>query len=306
MATYLARRLLFSVFVLLGVLTALFFILRVLPGDPAAIMLGAAADREMVERQREIMGLDRPLAAQYVTYLGQVVTGDWGLSLHERRPAMTLVIQRLPATAELAFAGLAVALVVGFALGITAALRSNTLLDRMISSLSLVGQAIPNFWLGIVLILVFSRMLEWLPTFGRGTWAHLVLPVATLAVQLIGVTTRLVRSGMLDVLATDYVRTARAKGAAEARVIQHHAIKNMLIPVITVLGVQLGTLLGGAVVLETVFAWPGLGRLIVSAIDNRDYPVVQAAVTVIALIFVVLNLLVDLLYAYLDPRIRYG
>ena len=306
MATYLARRLLFSVFVLLGVLTALFFILRVLPGDSAAIMLGAAADREMVERQREIMGLDRPLAAQYVTYLGQVVTGDWGLSLHERRPAMTLVIQRLPATAELAFAGLAVALVVGFALGITAALRSNTLLDRMISSLSLVGQAIPNFWLGIVLILVFSRMLEWLPTFGRGTWAHLVLPVATLAVQLIGVTTRLVRSGMLDVLATDYVRTARAKGASEARVIQHHAIKNMLIPVITVLGVQLGTLLGGAVVLETVFAWPGLGRLIVSAIDNRDYPVVQAAVTVIALIFVVLNLLVDLLYAYLDPRIRYG
>lgn len=306
MATYLARRLLFSVFVLLGVLTALFFILRVLPGDPAAIMLGAAADREMVERQREIMGLDRPLAAQYVTYLGQVVTGDWGLSLHERRPAMTLVIQRLPATAELAFAGLAVALVVGFALGITAALRSNTLLDRLISSLSLVGQAIPNFWLGIVLILVFSRMLEWLPTFGRGTWAHLVLPVATLAVQLIGVTTRLVRSGMLDVLATDYVRTARAKGAAEARVIQHHAIKNMLIPVITVLGVQLGTLLGGAVVLETVFAWPGLGRLIVSAIDNRDYPVVQAAVTVIALIFVVLNLLVDLVYAYLDPRIRYG
>ena len=306
MATYLARRLLFSVFVLLGVLTALFFILRVLPGDPAAIMLGAAADREMVERQREIMGLDRPLAAQYVTYLGQVVTGDWGLSLHERRPAMTLVIQRLPATAELAFAGLAVALVVGFALGITAALQANTLLDRLISSLSLVGQAIPNFWLGIVLILVFSRMLEWLPTFGRGTWAHLVLPVATLAVQLIGVTTRLVRSGMLDVLATDYVRTARAKGAAEARVIQHHAIKNMLIPVITVLGVQLGTLLGGAVVLETVFAWPGLGRLIVSAIDNRDYPVVQAAVTVIALIFVVLNLLVDLVYAYLDPRIRYG
>lgn len=306
MATYLARRLLFSVFVLLGVLTALFFILRVLPGDPAAIMLGAAADREMVDRQRQIMGLDRPLALQYVTYLGQVVTGDWGLSLHERRPAMTLVLQRLPATAELAFAGLAVALVVGFALGITAALRSNTVLDRVISALSLVGQAIPNFWLGIVLILVFSRTLEWLPTFGRGTSAHLVLPVATLAVQLIGVTTRLVRSGMLEVLATDYVRTARAKGAAEARVIRHHAIKNMLIPVITVLGVQLGTLLGGAVVLETVFAWPGLGRLIVSAIDNRDYPVVQAAVTVIALIFVVLNLLVDLVYAYLDPRIRYG
>jgi peptide/nickel transport system permease protein len=306
MGTYLARRLLFSVFVLVGVLTALFFILRVLPGDPAAIMLGAAADREMVERQREIMGLDRPLALQYVTYLGQVVTGDWGLSLHERRPAMTLVVQRLPATAELAFAGLAVALVVGFTLGIAAALRANTVLDRVISALSLVGQAIPNFWLGIVLILVFSRTLEWLPTFGRGTWAHLVLPVATLAVQLIGVTTRLVRSGMLDVLATDYVRTARAKGAAEARVIYHHAVKNMLIPVITVLGVQLGTLLGGAVVLETVFAWPGLGRLIVSAIDNRDYPVVQAAVTIIALIFVVLNLLVDLVYAYLDPRIRYG
>jgi peptide/nickel transport system permease protein len=303
--TYLVRRLFFAVFVLFGVLTVLFFILRVLPGDPAAIMLGAAADRAMVERQREIMGLDRPLPLQYVSYLGQVVTGDWGLSLHERRPAMTLVLQRLPATAELALAGMAVALLVGLVLGVTAALYPNTLLDRFISSLSLVGQAIPNFWLGILFILIFSRTLEWLPTYGRGTFAHLILPAGTLAVQLIGVITRLVRSGMLEVLATDYVRTARAKGAAERRVISHHAMKNMLIPVVTVLGVELGTLLAGAVVLETVFAWPGLGRLIVNAIDNRDYPVVQAGVTVVALIFVLLNLLVDLLYAYLDPRIRY-
>ncbi len=212
----------------------------------------------------------------------------------------------MPATIELAMASIAVTVVVSFVLGTAAARWVQSPVDRAVGVLSLVGQAVPNFWLGLVLILVFARNLNWLPSFGRGSPWHLVLPTATLSVQLVGVMTRLIRAGVLETAGQDYVRTARAKGVAEPAVMTRHVYRNMLIPVVTMLGLQIGALLGGVVVIEMVFAWPGLGRLIVTAINNRDYPVVQAAVTFTAVIFVVLNLLVDLTYGYLDPRIRYA
>jgi ABC-type dipeptide/oligopeptide/nickel transport system permease component len=306
MARYLVRRVLGTLVVVWGVFTVIFLIVRVIPGDPAAVLLGTHATVEMVAEQRVKMGLDRPLAAQYVLFLRQAAAGDWGRSYHEGRPALAMVLERVPSTVELALAAMALTIGLSFVLGTAAARWVQSPLDRAVGILSLVGQAVPNFWLGLVLILVFARNLHWLPSFGRGTPWHLILPTVTLSVQLIGVMTRLIRAGVLETSAQDYVRTARAKGAAEAQVMTRHVYRNMLIPVVTMLGLQLGALLGGVVVIEMVFAWPGLGRLIVTAINNRDYPVVQAAVTFTAMLFVVLNLLVDLTYGYLDPRIRYG
>ncbi|MDR7543305.1 MAG: ABC transporter permease [Armatimonadota bacterium] len=305
MGRYLARRALAALVVIWGVLTVIFVVVRVVPGDPAAVLLGTHATTDMVAEQRAKMGLDRPLAVQYVLFLRQAVAGDWGRSYHENRPAFAMVVERMPATAELALASLALTIVVSFGLGTAAARWVQSPADRAVGVISLVGQAVPNFWLGLVLILVFARNLHWLPSFGRGSAWHLVLPTVTLSVQLIGVMTRLIRAGVLETAGQDYVRTARAKGVAEPGVLLRHVYRNMLIPVVTMLGLQLGALLGGVVVIEMVFAWPGLGRLIVTAINNRDYPVVQAAVTFTAVIFVVLNLLVDLTYGYLDPRIRY-
>lgn len=279
--------------------------MRVIPGDPAAVLLGTHATAEMIAEQRAKMGLDRPLALQYALFLRQVVVGDWGRSYHEGRPAFAIVLERLPATLELAAAAIAATLVLSVLLGSLAARRVQSAVDHAIGVFSLVGQAVPNFWLGLVLILVFARSLRWLPSFGRGTPWHLVLPAVTLSVQLIGVMTRLIRAGIVETAGQDYVRTARAKGLAEPAVMVRHVYRNMLIPVVTMLGLQLGSLVAGVVVVETVFAWPGLGRLIVTAIDNRDYPVVQASVTFVAALFVGLNLLVDLTYAALDPRIRY-
>lgn len=292
--------------VILGVLTVIFVVVRVIPGDPAQVLLGTYATADMVAEQRAKMGLDRPLPIQYALFLRQAVLGDWGRSYHEGRPAFGLVLERIPPTVELAVAGIALTIVLSFLLGTLAARGVQSVADRLIGAFSMLGQAIPNFWLGLVLVMVFARNLHWLPSFGRGTVAHLVLPTVTLSLQLIGVMTRLVRAGILEVMGQDYVRTARAKGLAEGRVLARHVYRNMMIPVVTVLGLQLGALLGGVVVIETVFAWPGLGRLIVTSINNRDYPVVQAAVTFAAVIFVFLNLAVDLAYAYLDPRIRYA
>lgn len=288
-----------------GVVTIIFLIVRVIPGDPAAVLLGTHATAEMIAEQRAKMGLDRPLAVQYALFLRQVAAGDWGRSYHEGRPAFAIVLERLPATLELAVAAIVATLLLSFLLGSVAARRIQSAADYAIGVFSLVGQAIPNFWLGLVLILVFARSLRWLPSFGRGTPWHLVLPAVTLSVQLIGVMTRLIRAGIVETAGQDYVRTARAKGLAERAVMTRHVYRNMLIPVVTMLGLQLGSLVAGVVVVETVFAWPGLGRLIVTAINNRDYPVVQASVTFVAALFVGLNLLVDLTYAALDPRIRY-
>lgn len=305
MGPYILRRLALSAFVLWGALTIVFVAVRVVPGDPAQMMVGAQGTREDVEALRHRLGLDRPLAAQYARYLGQAARFKFGDSLRLEVPAAAAVGQRLGATALLAGCAMLLAGAVSLPLGILAAIRRRSVTDALVSLASLLGQSVPNFWLGIMFILVFARVLRWLPSAGVGGPAHLVLPVVTLSLLLIGVLTRLVRSGLLDVVREDYIRSAYAKGLGTPLVLARHALPNALIPVVTVAGLQLGQLLAGAVIVETVFAWPGVGRLLVDAISNRDYPVVQVAVLVITASFIVVNLLVDLSYAYLDPRVRY-
>jgi ABC-type dipeptide/oligopeptide/nickel transport system permease component len=306
MGAYLLGRLGHSVFVLWGALTVVFVVVRAVPGDPAQMMVGSQGTQQDVAALRQRLGLDQPLVVQYVGYLGHVVRLNFGPSLRLDEPAAQAVTERMPATGLLAVTAMLVAVAVSLPLGILAALGHRTPIDRLISVISLLGQSVPNFWLGIMFILVFARGLQWLPSAGIGTWQQLVLPAATLALLLIGLLTRLVRSGLLEVLHDDFVRTARAKGLPPGYVLARHALPNALIPVITVGGLQFGQLLAGAVIVETVFAWPGVGRLLVDAISNRDYPVVQAAILLITAGFILVNLLVDLSYAYLDPRIRFG
>lgn len=304
MTGYALRRLGFSAFVLWGALTIVFVTVRVVPGDPALLILGADASPQQLSELRERFGLNQPLAVQYVDYLAHAVRLDFGSSVRLDSPAMQEVLNRLPATSQLAAISMLTALILSFPLGIAAALRHHSALDGSISLVSLMGQATPNFWLGIMFILLFARALRWLPSGGSGGWQNIVLPALTLALPLVGILTRLIRSGLLDTLAEDYIRTGRAKGLHPGSVLTRHALPNMLIPVITVVGLQLGQLLGGAVIVETVFSWPGVGRLLVDAISNRDYPLVQAAILLITTGFVLINLLVDLSYGYLDPRIR--
>ena len=304
MSRYLVTRLGYSLFVLWGALTIIFVAIRIVPGDPAAMMLGPGSTQEDIEALRGRLGLDESLPVQYGGYLSDVARMDFGTSLWLNRPVASEVASRVAATARLAGAAAVIGLVVSFPLGIAAALRRGTPLDSLISVVSLLGQSVPSFWLGIMLILVFARHLQILPSSGSSGWSHLVLPAVTLAMPLIGVLTRLVRSGLLDVLYEDYVRTARAKGLSPRAVLVWHAMRNMLIPVVTVAGLQLGNLLGGAVIVETVFGWPGVGRLVVDAINQRDYPLVQVSILFITVSFVVINLLVDLSYGLLDPRIR--
>jgi ABC-type dipeptide/oligopeptide/nickel transport system permease component len=304
MSTYIIRRLIFSVFVLWGALTVVFLAVRAVPGDPAQMMLGTDATAAEVQALRDKLGLNRPLIVQYVAYLAQTVQLDLGESLRLAQPVVTLVAERIPTTGKLALTAIIVAVLISFPLGIAAALRPGGRLDAVVSVVSLLGQSVPGFWLGIMFILIFARSLRLLPSAGDETWAHLILPSITVALPLVGVLTRLVRSGLLDVLDEDYIRTARAKGLPPQVVMWRHAIRNMLIPVITVVGLQVGHLLGGAVITETVFAWPGVGLLLVDAITNRDYPLVQAAILFITAIFVTINFLVDLSYGALDPRIR--
>ena len=305
MLGFLARRLLAALVVVWGALTVIFVIVRVLPGDPAAVLLGTYATPQLIAEQRQRLGLNQPRPVQYALFMRQAVLGDWGRSYYEGSGAMRLVLGRFPATAELALASLALTVGASLGLGSLAARRPHSGLDRAIETVSLAAQAAPNFWLGLVGILIFSRDLKWLPSFGRGGLWHLVLPSVTLSVQFIGLLTRLVRAGIVEMAGQDFARTARAKGLTELGVLVRHIYRNMLIPVVTMIGLQLGTLVGGVVVTETVFAWPGLGRLIVTAIENRDYPLVQAAVVFTAMIFVLTNLAVDVIYACLDPRIRY-
>ena len=304
MTAYVLRRVLYALFVLWGALTIIFIAIRIVPGDPAALMLGPTATVEDVDALRESLGLNDSMVRQYVVFLGDVVRLDFGDSLWLNRPVTKSVAERITATAKLAATAMVLALVVSFPLGILAALRPRSLLDRFVSVISLVGQSVPSFWLGIMLILVFARQLRWLPSSGSSTWEHMILPSITLAMPLIGILTRLVRSGLMDVLYEDYIRTARAKGLSNRKVLQRHAMRNMLIPVVTVIGLQLGNLLGGAVITETVFAWPGIGRLLVDAIFQRDYPLVQASILFITASFIFINLLVDISYVYIDPRIK--
>lgn len=304
MSRYLVTRLGYSLFVLWGALTIIFIAIRIVPGDPAAMMLGPGSTQEDIDALRGRLGLDESLPIQYGRYLSDVARMDFGDSLWLNRPVASEVASRVAATARLAGAAALIGLVVSFPLGFAAALHRGSALDALISVVSLLGQSVPSFWLGIMLILVFARQLQILPSSGSSGWTHLILPAVTLAMPLIGVLTRLVRSGLLDVLYEDYVRTARAKGLSPRAVLVGHAMRNMLIPVVTVIGLQLGNLLGGAVIVETVFGWPGVGRLVVDAINQRDYPLVQVAILFITVSFVVINLLVDLSYGVLDPRIR--
>lgn len=304
MAAYLARRLVFSVFVLWGAVSVVFLVLRLVPGDPASLILGSDPTQAEVEALRNQMGLNDPLILQYGRYLIDVARLDFGESYRLHADSMSLVLQRVPATFELASVALALSLVVGIPLGILAALRANRLTDRVIQVLSLLSQSMPSFWLGIVFILIFARNLQALPSGGTGTPAHMVLPAVTLALPFLAILVRLTRSGLLEVIGEDYLNTARSKGLRERVVIFPHAIRNALIPIVTVVGLQFGALLGGTVIIETVFAWPGVGRLLIDSISHRDYGVVQAAVLLIAGGFVFINLLVDILYGYLDPRVR--
>ena len=315
MRRYLARRLLLLVPVLGGVSVVIFLVLHLSPGDPAEIMLGSQATKEDLTRLRQQMGLDEPLHVQYVHWLGHVVRGDLGRSLWMKRPVLPEVLQRLKATLLLTSTALVLSTVVGLALGVASAAWPRSLLDRASAAASLFGASMPSFWLGIVLMVVFALWLGWLPASGmfapygggdaRDLAAHLVLPALTLAAASVTIVARLTRSTMLETLGQDYIRTARAKGVAERFVVLRHGLKNALIPIVTVVGVQAGYLLGGAVLTETVFAWPGVGTLMVQGILARDFPLVQGCVLVVALSFVVINLIVDLLYAWLDPRIRY-
>jgi peptide/nickel transport system permease protein len=313
--SYLARRLLLLVPVLVGVSVVVFLVLHLSPGDPAEIMLGSQATQEDLARLRRELGLTEPLHVQYLHWVAHVARGDLGRSLWMKRPVLDEVLNRYKATLVLTASGLLLSTLGGIALGVTSAVRPHSFLDRMSAVTSLFGASMPVFWLGIVLMVVFSLWLGWLPASGmwapygegglRDLLAHLVLPAVTLAAASLTIIARLTRSAMLEILSQDYIRTARAKGLVEQRVVFRHGLKNALIPIVTVVGVQAGYLLGGAVLTETVFAWPGVGLLMVQGILARDFPLVQGCVLVIALTFVLINLAVDLLYAWLDPRIQY-
>ncbi len=302
---YVVWRLLLTLPTLLGAVTFVFLMVRLLPGDPAVAIAGVQATPEFVEQVRREFGLDQPLPVQYITFLGRLLQGDLGISTRTRQPVWEELWARFPHTLELALAALVVAALIGIPAGIISAVRPYSLFDNFSMLVALFGVSIPVFWLGLMLMLLFSVQLGWLPATGRGTLAHLVLPAVTLGTASAALIARMTRSSMLEVLTQDYVQTARAKGVPERVVILRHALKNAFIPVVTVLGLQLGTLLSGAVLTETVFAWPGVGRLVVESILARDYPVVQGVVLLLATTFVILNLIVDLVYAWLDPRIRY-
>lgn len=295
-----------ALFVLWGVLTVIFVIVRVVPGDPALIQLGPSATKTELEAYREVLGLNDPMLIQYWDFLRHAVLLDFGDSFRLGGEAMAHVTQRLPYSLLLAAGALIIGLLISFPLGIIAAMRPGSLLDRAVTTSSLVVQGLPTFWVGIMLILLMSRTWQILPSGGAGTLEQLLMPAVTLSLPLVGVLIRLVRNGLLEVLREGYIQTARSKGLAERIVVSVHGVRNMLIPVITVVGLQFGVLLGGAVVVEIVFSWPGVGRLLIDSISNRDYPVVEASIMVMATAFVLLNLVVDLLYGVLDPRIRVG
>jgi ABC-type dipeptide/oligopeptide/nickel transport system permease component len=283
--------------------TVVFIVMR-LSGDPVPLLLPPDAPRSEYARVARELGTDRPLPVQYGVFLGNALRGDFGRSIHFRQPAAEVVLGYLPATAQLGLTAFALALVVAIPIGIVSAVRRNSAIDQLTMAIALVGQSAPTFFVGILLILLLSLKAGWLPTSGRGDWTHLVLPALTLGAFAMASIARLTRSALLEVLRADYVRTARAKGLRERVVVIKHALRNAAIPIVTITALQFGTLLGGAVVTETVFAWPGIGRLAIQSIYNRDYPVVQCVVFLSALLFIVINLTVELIYGVLDPRIR--
>jgi peptide/nickel transport system permease protein len=304
--TYIVRRVLIGIPTLWGVATVVFIMARLLPGDPARVIAGVLATQQDVDRIRHNLGLDQPVWVQYVDFMGRLGHLDLGTSAHTNAPVVQEIGSRLPYTAELALVALVISVTVGILAGVAAAIRRNTWLDLAISGLSVFGVSMPVYWLGLMMIILFAIELRIFPAAGADEPTSLVMPAITLALFSVGLIARMTRSSMLEVLGQDYVRTARAKGAPLRSVIFRHALRNALLPVMTVIGLQFGALLGGAVVTETVFAWPGVGRLLVDSIFYRDYAVVQGLVLMFGTTFVVINLLTDILYAYVDPRIHYS
>ncbi len=306
MFSYLIRRILITIPLLLGVIFIVTISFDLIPGDPAALILGEFATEEAVAELRGRLGLDRPLLIRYADTVISAAQGDLGRSLNDRRPVVTILSETFPYTAQLAAAAIVLVLVVGIPLGLLAAMRPGSMLDNVIRVVSLAGLSMPVFWTGLVFMVIFAVELNWVPVSGTGTWKHLVLPAVTLALPSLAVIARMTRSTVLEVLREDFIRTARAKGVSERTLLLKHMLRNAMIPIITVLGLQLGQMLGGAVLTETVFAWPGVGRLTVFAIFNRDYVLMQGVVMVLASVYVVVNLLVDLSYGLFDPRVRYA
>jgi peptide/nickel transport system permease protein len=305
MLPYIARRLALTVPVLFGVATLVFSLIHLVPGDPAQAMLGDGASPEDIAQLRTRLGLDRPLLEQYGVYLKGLARGDLGTSLRTQQPVTRQIAERLPATAELASAAMLVALALALPLGLVAAVWRGTWVDQGAMGLALVGISVPGFWLGPLLALVFAVELGWLPVSGRGTLAHLVLPAITLGAALAAILARMTRASVLEELREQYVVAARAHGASRVRAVVVHALRNSLIPVVTILGLQLGAVLTGSIITETIFSWPGVGRLLIQSINFRDYPMVQGCILLIAVTYVTMNLLTDLVYGWLDPRIRF-
>ena len=309
MISYIVRRFLLVIPILWGAATLVFVLMFMVPGDPARLLMGQHGDERTLEAIRAELGLDQPVYVQYGRYIGRLLKGDLGTSYRQRRPVTEIIAERFPATLKLAMASMAVAIIFGVTAGILAGTFRNSIMDWLVMILSLSGISMPVFWLGMMLILVFASGLGWLPVggYGRsGDLRHLALPALSLAAISIGYIARMMRSSLLEVIGKDYIRTARAKGLSKKAVVPRHALRNAFIPVITVIGINFASLLGGAVATETVFAWPGLGRATVDAIRMRDLPVVEGCVLFLAFVFVMVNLAVDLSYAWFDPRIRYG
>jgi peptide/nickel transport system permease protein len=311
-ARFLARRLAYSLIVLLGVLVVVFALVHLVPGDPVRIALGTRYTPEAYDALRSASGLDRPIIGQFFGYVGSALTGDLGVSFRNGDPVATILVDRLPATASLAVAGIVIALLIALPAGIWSALHEGRVSDGIVRVTSQFGVSVPDFWMGILLIALFSTTLGWLPTSGyrpllgdpAGWLQHLVLPGLTVGLVAAAILTRYIRSAVLEVATMGYVRTARSKGLPPRVVTFRHTVRNALVPILTITGIQLATILGGVIVVEVVFAWPGLGRLVYNAVAARDYPVIQGAVLLIAVLFLLINLIVDLLYAVVDPRIR--
>lgn len=314
MGLYIMRRLLGMVPVLLLVSVLVFSLLHLTPGDPAQSILGEEATPEAIAALRAKLGLDQPLPVQYVRWLGSTLRGDLGRSIRSNQPVSEAIVEKLPVTIELALLAMLVSLTIAIPAGIISAMRRNSAVDALSTFFALLGVSLPNFFLAILLILVFSLTLGWLPPFGYqpltegigGNLLRMILPAVTLGTALAAIVTRMMRSSLLEVLDQDYIRTARAKGLREGRMVRAHALKNALMPVVTIVGLQIGGLLGGAIITESIFVLPGIGRLLVDSIFQRDFPLVQGVVLFVSLAFLFSNFAVDLMYAYLDPRIRYG
>ena len=305
MLNYIIKRLFSTVPVLIGISLLLFFMLRMLPGDPAQVLAGQMATPEEIENIRQQLGLDRPIYEQYAVYLSRLVQFDLGRSARTRNPVTQEIWARLPNTLLLAVVAITLACLFGIPAGIISAVRPYSWIDYLVTTSALFGMSMPVFWLGLMLVVVFAVILKWLPAGGTGSWQHVILPSITLAAFVVAFIARMTRSTMLETLSQDFTTTARSKGLQERVVVIKHAFKNALIPIITVVGLQFGLLLGGAVLTETVFAWPGLGRLIVDSILARDYPLIQGTILIFGLLYIMVNLVVDLIYALVDPRIRY-